>query len=162
MEKLKIYEINKDEMAKIKFAIIKTEKGDMICELFPDEAPQNVLNFATLARSGFYKGLTFHRVIPNFVIQGGCPYGTGTGGPGWRIKCECDNQKHKHLRGTLSMAHAGRDTGGSQFFVCHSAQPHLNGVHTVFGQVINDEGLNVLDAIKAGDKIIDIQIKESL
>lgn len=162
MEKLKIYEINKDEMAKIKFAVIKTEKGDMICELFPDEAPQNVLNFATLARSGFYKGLTFHRVIPNFVIQGGCPYGTGTGGPGWRIKCECDNQKHKHLRGTLSMAHAGRDTGGSQFFVCHSAQPHLNGVHTVFGQVINDEGLNVLDAIKAGDKIIDIQIKESL
>ncbi len=162
MEKLKIYEINKDEMAKIKFAIIKTEKGDMICELFPDEAPQNVLNFATLARSGFYKGLTFHRVIPNFVIQGGCPYGTGTGGPGWRIKCECDNQKHKHVRGTLSMAHAGRDTGGSQFFVCHSAQPHLNGVHTVFGQVINDEGLNVLDAIKAGDKIIDIQIKESL
>ncbi|MCI6642304.1 MULTISPECIES: peptidylprolyl isomerase [Campylobacter] len=162
MEKLKIYEINKDEMAKIKFAIIKTEKGDMICELFPDEAPQNVLNFATLARSGFYKGLTFHRVIPNFVIQGGCPYGTGTGGPGWRIKCECDNQKHKHIRGTLSMAHAGRDTGGSQFFICHSAQPHLNGVHTVFGQVINDEGLNVLDAIKAGDKIIDIQIKESL
>lgn len=162
MEKLKIYEINKDEMAKIKFAIIKTEKGDMICELFPYEAPQNVLNFATLARSGFYKGLTFHRVIPNFVIQGGCPYGTGTGGPGWRIKCECDNQKHKHVRGTLSMAHAGRDTGGSQFFVCHSAQPHLNGVHTVFGQVINDEGLNVLDAIKAGDKIIDIQIKESL
>ncbi len=162
MEKLKIYEINKDEMAKIKFAVIKTEKGDMICELFPDEAPQNVLNFATLARSGFYKGLTFHRVIPNFVIQGGCPYGTGTGGPGWRIKCECDNQKHKHVRGTLSMAHAGRDTGGSQFFVCHSAQPHLNGVHTVFGQVINDEGLNVLDAIKAGDKIIDIQIKESL
>ena len=77
-------------------------------------------------------------------------------------KCECDNQKHKHVRGTLSMAHAGRDTGGSQFFVCHSAQPHLNGVHTVFGQVINDEGLNVLDAIKAGDKIIDIQIKESL
>ncbi len=162
MEKLKIYEINKDEMAKIKFAIIKTEKGDMICELFPDEAPQNVLNFATLARSGFYKGLTFHRVIPNFVIQGGCPYGTGIGGPGWRIKCECDNQKHKHVRGTLSMAHAGRDTGGSQFFVCHSAQPHLNGVHTVFGQVVNDEGLNVLDAIKAGDKIIDIQIKESL
>lgn len=162
MEKLKIYEINKDEMAKIKFAVIKTEKGDMICELFPDEAPQNVLNFATLARSGFYKGLTFHRVIPNFVIQGGCPYGTGTGGPGWRIKCECDNQKHKHVRGTLSMAHAGRDTGGSQFFVCHSAQPHLNGVHTVFGQVVNDEGLNVLDAIKAGDKIIDIQIKESL
>ncbi len=162
MEKLKIYEINKDEMAKIKFAVIKTEKGDMICELFPDEAPQNVLNLATLARSGFYKGLTFHRVIPNFVIQGGCPYGTGTGGPGWRIKCECDNQKHKHVRGTLSMAHAGRDTGGSQFFVCHSAQPHLNGVHTVFGQVINDEGLNVLDAIKAGDKIIDIQIKESL
>lgn len=162
MEKLKIYEINKDEMAKIKFAIIKTEKGDMICELFPDEAPQNVLNFATLARSGFYKGLTFHRVIPNFVIQGGCPYGIGIGGPGWRIKCECDNQKHKHVRGTLSMAHAGRDTGGSQFFVCHSAQPHLNGVHTVFGQVINDEGLNVLDAIKAGDKIIDIQIKESL
>ncbi|MBF0983700.1 MAG: peptidylprolyl isomerase, partial [Campylobacter sp.] len=114
------------------------------------------------ARSGFYKGLNFHRVIPNFVIQGGCPRGTGTGGPGWRIKCECDRQKHKHVRGALSMAHAGRDTGGSQFFVCHSAQPHLDGVHTVFGQIVDQPSLAVLDAIRQGDKIIDIEIKESL
>lgn len=162
MEQLKIYEIKADELAKLKFAVIKTEKGDMKCELFADEAPQAVTNFATLAKSGFYDGLNFHRVIPNFVIQGGCPRGNGTGGPGWRIKCECDNQKHKHLRGTLSMAHAGRDTGGSQFFVCHSAQPHLNGVHTAFGQLIDEPSLAVLDVIRMGDKIKTVEILESL
>jgi peptidyl-prolyl cis-trans isomerase len=130
----------------------------MKIELFGDDAPQTVLNFATLARDGFYKGLNFHRVIPNFVIQGGCPHGTGTGGPGWRIRCECDGQVNRHERGSLSMAHAGRDTGGSQFFICHSAQPHLDGVHTVFGRVIDEDGLKVLDAIRQGDKIIDIEI----
>lgn len=161
-EDLKIYEINQSELAKFKFAVIKTEKGDMNLELFGDEAPQAVTNFATLANDGFYKGLNFHRVIPNFVIQGGCPYGTGTGGPGWRIKCECVGQKHRHLRGTLSMAHAGRDTGGSQFFVCHSPQPHLDGVHTVFGQIVDEASLAVLDSIRQGDKIVNIEIKESL
>ncbi|MDO5046367.1 peptidylprolyl isomerase [Campylobacter sp.] len=161
-EELKVYEIDPSELAKFKFAIIKTQKGEMKLELFADEAPQTVMNFATLAKDGFYDGLNFHRVIPNFVIQGGCPYGTGTGGPGWRIKCECRGQKSKHKRGSLSMAHAGPDTGGSQFFVCHSAQPHLDGVHTVFGQVIDEDGLKVLDNIRGGDKIETIEIKESL
>ena len=161
-EDLKIYEINQSELAKFKFAVIKTEKGDMNLELFGDEAPQAVTNFATLANDGFYKGLNFHRVIPNFVIQGGCPHGNGMGGPGWRIKCECVGQKHRHLRGTLSMAHAGRDTGGSQFFVCHSPQPHLDGVHTVFGQIVDEASLAVLDSIRQGDKIVNIEIKESL
>ncbi|TWO24664.1 peptidylprolyl isomerase [Campylobacter insulaenigrae] len=145
------------------YAIISTDKGDMTLKLFPDEAPQTVCNFANLANEGFYNGLSFHRVIPNFVIQGGCPYGTGTGGPGYEIECECDNQKHKHLRGSLSMAHAGRDTGGSQFFICHSSQAHLDGIHTVFGQIDeNDkESLKVLDSIKAEDKIKIIKILKS-
>lgn len=162
MEELKVYEIDANELAKYKFAVIKTDKGDMVAELYPEETPQTVANFANLAKSGFYDGLNFHRVIPNFVIQGGCPYGSGIGGPGWRIKCECVGQKRKHNRGSLSMAHAGRDTGGSQFFVCHSAQPHLNGVHTVFGELINDESKAVLDSIRQGDKITTIEIKESL
>ncbi|ARR01881.1 peptidyl-prolyl cis-trans isomerase B [Campylobacter vicugnae] len=162
MEELKVYDIDANELAKFKFAVIKTDKGDMVAELYPQETPQTVANFANLAKSGFYDGLNFHRVIPNFVIQGGCPYGSGIGGPGWRIKCECVGQKRKHNRGSLSMAHAGRDTGGSQFFVCHSAQPHLNGVHTVFGELINDESKTVLDSIKQGDKITTIEIKESL
>ncbi|WP_086276220.1 peptidylprolyl isomerase [Campylobacter vicugnae] len=162
MEELKVYEIDANELAKFKFAVIKTDKGDMVAELYPEETPQTVANFANLAKSGFYDGLNFHRVIPNFVIQGGCPYGSGIGGPGWRIKCECVGQKRKHNRGSLSMAHAGRDTGGSQFFVCHSAQPHLNGVHTVFGELINDESKAVLDSIRQGDKITTIEIKESL
>jgi peptidyl-prolyl cis-trans isomerase len=158
MEKLKTYELDATALNEAKFCVIHTQKGDMKIELFGDDAPQTVLNFATLARDGFYKGLNFHRVIPNFVIQGGCPHGTGTGGPGWRIRCECDGQVNRHERGSLSMAHAGRDTGGSQFFICHSAQPHLDGVHTVFGRVIDEDGLKVLDAIRQGDKIIDIEI----
>ena len=162
MEELKVYDIDTNELSKCKFAVIKTDKGDMIAELYPDETPQTVANFVELAKSGFYDGLNFHRVIPNFVIQGGCPYGNGVGGPGWRIKCECVGQKRKHNRGSLSMAHAGRDTGGSQFFVCHSPQPHLNGVHTIFGELIDDESKSVLDAIKQGDKITTIEIKESL
>lgn len=158
MEKLKTYELDVTALNEAKFCVIHTQKGDMKIELFGDDAPQTVLNFATLARDGFYKGLNFHRVIPNFVIQGGCPHGTGTGGPGWRIRCECDGQVNRHERGSLSMAHAGRDTGGSQFFICHSAQPHLDGVHTIFGRVMSEDGLNVLDAIRQGDKIIDIEI----
>lgn len=162
MENLKTYEIKQEDLDKLKFAIIHTNKGDMRLELFANEAPQNVNNFAHLASSGFYDGLKFHRVISNFVIQGGCPYGTGTGGPGWKVVCECANQTHKHKRGTLSMAHAGKNTGGSQFFVCHSAQPHLDGVHTVFGQIIDEDSLKVLDSIRQEDVIANIEIKENL
>ncbi|EAT99444.1 peptidylprolyl isomerase [Campylobacter curvus] len=162
LEELKIYDVDLDELRKSRFAVLSTEKGDITLELFADEAPQAVANFVELIKSGFYNGLNFHRVIPNFVIQGGCPNGNGMGGPGWRIKCECDGQKVKHERGSLSMAHAGRDTGGSQFFICHSPQPHLNGVHTVFGKCANEESLKVLDSIRQGDKIILAQIKESL
>lgn len=161
-DRLRTFEIEKAQLDKLKYAVIKTDKGEMRAELFNTETPQTVANFAELANSGFYKGLNFHRVIPNFVIQGGCPTGTGAGGPGYSIKCECAGQKSKHKRGSLSMAHAGRDTGGSQFFVCHSAQPHLDGVHTVFGELIDEESKVVLDAIRQGDKIIDIEIKEAL
>lgn len=161
-DELKIYEPNLDELKKAKFAVLHTSKGDLNLELFAEEAPQAVANFVELIKSGFYDGLNFHRVIPNFVIQGGCPHGTGTGGPGWRILCECDDQNVRHERGSLSMAHAGRDTGGSQFFVCHSAQPHLDGVHTVFGKCINEESLKVLDAIRMGDEIVSAEIKENL
>lgn len=156
--------IDTSKVKEFQYALIKTEKGIMKVKLFGDEAPQTVCNFATLANEGFYKDLNFHRVIPNFVIQGGCPYGTGTGGPGYEIICECDDQNNKHLRGTLSMAHAGRDTGGSQFFICHSPQKHLDGVHTVFGQIDPEdkESLEVLDSIRQGDKILNIEILEKL
>ncbi|MDA8192454.1 MAG: peptidylprolyl isomerase [Thermaerobacter sp.] len=137
-------------------AIIHTDKGDLTLELFAQEAPGTVANFAKLAQSGFYDGLTFHRVIPNFVIQGGCPRGDGSGGPGYSIPCETSGNPHRHLRGSLSMAHRGRDTGGSQFFICHAPQPHLDGVHTVFGQVT--DGLDVLDAVRQGDKMTNVEI----
>lgn len=156
---IKVYDIDLDNLKKERFVTILTDKGEMQIELFPDEAPQAVANFLELVKSGFYNGLNFHRVIANFVIQGGCPEGSGMGGPGWRIKCECVGQKSKHERGSLSMAHAGRDTGGSQFFICHSPQPHLDGIHTVFGKVINESGLKVLDAIRQGDKINSMAIK---
>ena len=129
----------------MKTATIETEKGNIILELFPNEAPGTVANFEKLANSEFYDGLTFHRVIPDFVIQGGDPNGNGTGGPGYTIKCETEGNPHKHGVGALSMAHAGKDTGGSQFFITHSPQPHLDGVHTVFGKVI--EGMDVVDKI---------------
>lgn len=140
--------------------IIHTEKGDMTVEFYDNDAPGTVANFCKLAKSGFYDGLTFHRVIPDFVIQGGCPLGTGTGGPGYKIKCETSGANQYHDRGVLSMAHAGRDTGGSQFFVCHSRNntAHLDGVHTCFGRVV--EGLEVIDSIRQGDVIDSIEIKE--
>lgn len=131
----------------MKKARIETDKGVIELTLFEKEAPNTVANFEKLARSGYYDGLTFHRVIPNFVIQGGCPKGDGTGGPGYTIKCEIN--PHKHGTGALSMAHAGKDTGGSQFFITHSPQPHLDGVHTVFGKVI--KGMDVVNAINAND-----------
>ena len=141
-------------------ATIKTAKGDMTVEFFDTDAPLTVANFCKLAKSGFYDGLTFHRVLPNFVIQGGCPKGTGTGGPGWNIKCETSGGNQRHDRGVLSMAHAGKDTGGSQFFVCHSRDntAHLDRKHTCFGKVT--KGVEVVDKIKAGDKIVSIEVQD--
>jgi peptidyl-prolyl cis-trans isomerase B (cyclophilin B) len=138
--------------------VIKTEKGDMVAEFYEKDAPGTVENFVKLAKSGFYDGLSFHRVIPNFVIQGGCPNGVGNGGPGYSIPCELTGDNQYHDRGVLSMAHAGRNTGGSQFFICHSRQntAHLDRNHTCFGKVT--EGLDVIDAIGQGDKIQTIQI----
>lgn len=136
-------------------AIMETDKGTIRLELFDQDAPGTVKNFVELSEKGFYDGLNFHRVIPNFMIQGGCPKGDGTGGPGYKIKCEIN--KNKHLAGTLSMAHAGKDTGGSQFFICHSPQPHLDGVHTVFGKT---EDMDVVNAIRKGDKIISVKIEK--
>jgi peptidyl-prolyl cis-trans isomerase B (cyclophilin B) len=144
----------------MKIAEIHTAKGLMKAELYEKETPKTVKNFVDLSNKGFYNGLTFHRVIPGFVIQGGCPEGTGRGGPGYRIPCETFADRQYHDRGVLSMAHAGRDTGGSQFFVCLSRQStqHLDRQHTCFGKVI--EGLDVIDQIKAGDKIDKIVIVE--
>ena len=142
-------------------ATIHTSKGNMKVQLYEKDAPNTVKNFIELSKKGFYDGLTFHRVIPDFVIQGGCPEGSGAGGPGYKIKCELDGGNQFHDRGVLSMAHAGKDTGGSQFFVCHSRNntSHLDRVHTCFGKVT--DGLDVIDKIKAGDKIEKIVIIES-
>ena len=129
-------------------------------EAFDKEAPGTVNNFKTLAEKGFYNGLTFHRVIQGFVAQGGCPSGTGSGGPGYSIDCELDGDNQFHDRGVLSMAHAGRNTGGSQFFVCHSRMntAHLDRNHTCFGKV--EEGIEVVDLIAQGDKIIKMEVIE--
>ena len=132
----------------------------MTVEFFEQDAPNTVANFLKLAKSGFYDGVKFHRVIPNFVIQGGDPTGTGAGGPGYKIKCELDGGNQYHDRGVLSMAHAGRNSGGSQFFICHSRDntAHLDRNHTVFGKVI--DGLEVIDQIKAGDVMTKVVVKE--
>ena len=145
----------------MKEAKIKTNKGDMRVEFFEDDAPKTVENFTKLAKDGYYDKLTWHRVIPNFVIQGGCPKGDGSGGPGYTIDCELDGENQFHDRGVLSMAHSGRNTGGSQFFVCHSREntKHLDRKHTVFGKVT--EGLDVLDTIQQGDSIDAIKVIES-
>lgn len=125
----------------------KTTKGDVLIELYEDEAPNSVANFVNLVEKKFYNGLTFHRVIDGFMAQGGCPKGTGSGGPGYAIACECyQKNARKHGRGSLSMAHAGRDTGGSQFFITFAPTPHLDGKHTVFGKVI--EGMDVVDQLE--------------
>jgi len=140
----------------MKTATIVTNRGTIVLELFDKDAPGTVANFETLAKKGFYDGLKFHRVIADFMIQGGCPKGTGTGGPGYQIKCETKNNPRKHGKGALSMAHAGKDTGGSQFFITHRATPHLDGVHTVFGQVTS--GQEVVDAIRVGDTMTKVTI----
>jgi len=142
-------------------AEIHTVKGVMKVNFYENDAPNTVANFIKLSKMGFYDGLTFHRVIPNFVIQGGCPNGTGAGGPGYSIKCETSGGNQYHDRGVLSMAHAGKDTGGSQFFICHSRTntSHLDRKHTCFGKVY--EGLEVIDAIRQGDVIEKIVIIEN-
>jgi peptidyl-prolyl cis-trans isomerase B (cyclophilin B) len=148
-------------------AEIHTSKGVMKLHLFEDDAPGTVENFITLSKEGFYNGLAFHRVIPDFVIQGGCPFSkdindprVGTGGPGYKIRCEPDGNNQYHDRGVLSMAHAGRNTGGSQFFICHSRTntKHLDKQHTCFGKVF--EGTDIIDKIQKGDKIEKITINE--
>ncbi|GGC39218.1 peptidyl-prolyl cis-trans isomerase [Parapedobacter defluvii] len=141
-------------------AIIKTEKGNLTVQFYDNDAPGTVANFLKLAKSGYYDGVTFHRVIPDFVIQGGDPTGTGSGGPGYSIPCELDGDNQYHDRGVLSMAHRGRDTGGSQFFICHSRTntAHLDRHHTCFGKVV--ENVEVIDDIRQGDKILGIDIIE--
>ena len=139
-------------------AIIHMAKGDIVIELFAKEAPKTVANFVKLIKEGFYDGLTFHRVIPGFVAQGGCPNGNGTGGPGYTIEDELVGNPHKHVRGALSMAHRGPNTGGSQFFIVYEPQPHLDGVHTVFGQVV--EGMDIVDAIYQGEHMEGLEVIE--
>ncbi|HEX9165988.1 MAG TPA: peptidylprolyl isomerase [Gemmatimonadales bacterium] len=147
----------------MKTATFVTSKGTIVADLFDEETPNTVANFEKLANSGFYDGTHFHRVIDNFMIQGGDPLSkdpnhprVGTGGPGYTIKCETARNTHRHVAGTLSMAHAGKDTGGSQFFICHSPQGHLDGKHTVFGQV--KEGMDVVKAIRKNDKIESVKV----
>lgn len=141
-----------------KQATITLDNGkEIIIELYPNEAPKTVENFEKLANSNFYDGVTFHRVIPSFVAQGGDPTGTGAGGPGYSIKCETEGNPHKHVAGSLSMAHAGKDTGGSQFFLVHEPQPHLDGVHTVFGQIT--DGLDAMLNITQGDAMKSVVVE---
>lgn len=147
--------IQKKYMSKVK---ITTAKGDMIAELYDNETPITVENFLKLVNNKFYDGLNFHRVIPGFVCQGGCPNGIGNGGPGYTIPCETNTSKQFHDKGVLSMAHAGKNTGGSQFFICHNRQntQHLDGHHTCFGRVV--EGLDIIDQIRQGDRITSITV----
>lgn len=137
---------------------IETEKGDIELELYPQHAPRTVNNFVFLAREGFYDGVVFHRVISNFMIQGGDPTGTGRGGPGYQFQDETESNPLKHETGVISMANAGPNTNGSQFFITHAPQPHLNGRHTVFGKVT--EGQDVVNAIRQGDRMLKVQVRE--
>ncbi|MCJ7593815.1 MAG: peptidylprolyl isomerase [Desulfobacterales bacterium] len=140
-------------------AVVETDKGNIELELYPQHAPNTVNNFVFLAREGFYDGITFHRVIDNFMIQGGDPEGTGRGGPGYRFEDEVKGNPLRHETGVISMANAGPNTNGSQFFITHSPQPHLDGRHTVFGKVI--EGQAVVNAVEQGDLMVKIEVKES-
>ena len=142
----------------MKKAIIEMDKGSVTIELFESDAPKTVANFESLIKKGFYDGLTFHRVIKGFMAQGGCPNGTGTGGPGYSIPCETKGNPHTHDRGSLSMAHRGPNTGGSQFFIVYEPQPHLNGIHTVFGKVI--DGMEIIDQLTQGDIMNKVTIVE--
>lgn len=141
-------------------ATLTTKYGDMLIEFYDEDAPKTVDNFVRLAKSGFYDGIKFHRVIPDFVVQGGDPTGTGAGGPGYTIPCELTGENQYHDRGVLSMAHAGRDTGGSQFFICHNRTrtQHLDRNHTCFGKVV--ENVDIVDQIRQGDVIEKITVHE--
>jgi len=143
---------------KVYLVTMETERGTIELELYPQHAPQTVNNFVFLAGEGFYDGLTFHRVIPNFMIQGGDPTGTGRGGPGYRFADELQGNPLTHGTGALSMANAGPNTNGSQFFITHAPQPHLDGRHTVFGQVV--QGQEVVDSIQQGDRMISVTAQE--
>ncbi len=162
-KELKTYDLTPDELAKLQWAKISTNKGEMWIKLLAEETPNTVANFAHLVQSGFYDGLSFHRVIPGFMAQGGCPLGTGTGGPDWAIPCETALNKTRHRRGALSMAHAGPNTGGSQFFITFVPTPHLDGVHTVFGVIEEDDAdsFATLDSIQGQDTINSIEILEA-
>jgi peptidyl-prolyl cis-trans isomerase B (cyclophilin B) len=138
-------------------AMMETDRGMITLQLFDAEAPGTVKNFVELSKKGFYDGLNFHRVINNFMVQGGCPDGAGSGGPGYTIPCETQGNPHRHAAGSLSMAHRGPNTGGSQFFICHAPQAHLDGLHTVFGKT---EDMAIVNAIKQGDKIKKVTIVE--
>lgn len=144
--------------AKVYVATIETDRGTIVLELYPEQAPKTVNNFVFLARQGFYDGLKFHRVIPGFVIQGGDPTGTGAGGPGYKFQDEVTNNSLTHETGAISMANAGPNTNGSQFFITRAPQPHLNGKHTVFGKVV--QGQDVVEAMQQGDKMIAVTITE--
>jgi len=143
---------------KIYNVVIETDRGGITLELFPQHAPKTVNNFVFLAREGFYDGVVFHRVIDDFVIQGGDPTGTGRGGPGYQFEDETRGNPLRHEKGAISMANAGPDTNGSQFFITHSPQPHLDGNHTVFGKVV--AGQDVVDAIRQGDRMIKLEVTE--
>jgi len=140
-------------------ATIKTSRGEIVCELFAQDAPKTVNNFVFLARENFYDGTVFHRVIKDFMIQGGDPTGTGRGGPGYRFEDECKGNPNKHKVGTLSMANAGPDTNGSQFFITHVATNWLDGKHTVFGKVL--KGQDVVNAVQQGDTLVQVTIAET-
>lgn len=159
-KELKTYDVTSEEMASYQWAKMTTSKGVMWIKLYNEETPNTVANFAALVNDGYYNGLNFHRVIPGFMAQGGCPTGTGTGGPGWAIACETALNTHRHVKGTLSMAHAGPNTGGSQFFICFASTPHLDGVHTVFGGIEADDqaSMAVLDSIAMRDVIEKVEI----
>ncbi len=140
------------------WATIETEKGTIELELYPQHAPKTVNSFAFLAGEGFYDGVSFHRVISNFMIQGGDPTGSGRGGPGYRFEDEVRGNPLKHEAGVISMANAGPNTNGSQFFITHSPQPHLDGRHTVFGKVV--KGQSVVNAIRQGDRILKVEVRQ--
>jgi peptidyl-prolyl cis-trans isomerase B (cyclophilin B) len=160
---LKIYDLPQEELQKLNYVKISTSKGVLWLRLLNEETPNTVANFASLVKDGFYNGLKFHRVISGFMAQGGCPLGTGTGGPGWRIPCETALNKTRHRTGVLSMAHAGPNTGGSQFFICFVDCPHLDGVHTVFGHIEegDKESFEVLSSIRQEDIMESLEIFET-
>lgn len=162
-KELKVYEYTQEELEKFQYAKITTDHGVIMIKLFVNEVPNTVSNFATLANDAFYDDLKFHRVIPGFMAQGGCPEGSGMGGPDWAIECETSADKQTHNRGVLAMAHAGKNSGGSQFYITFEPTPHLDGQHTVFGEIEADdeESFITLDSVSQNDSIISIEILTS-